>query len=380
MGLLAAALTLLKGTLLVPAIVFCAAHYFARLFSLKKLWIAKEITLSAITYLLLLAPWAYSNYIYFDTLFYPILGVGLVSSGGFGIFSIELWLDNLYQYHPLYLLTIATWFLLSCYETSANKNYKNFLLLFYFLSTLLLSVTPGGGFRYNFILLSVPSLFFLIEYLSIPIKTFRTPFSWLSGSVAKKILITIACVTLLMMANQVKRVGKHFFEKGVYSRLLATTQSLADADPLSDNFPDQRIKYEGLQKIIPEHSNVIVAVNEPYLFDFSRNRFYVADVAGTTGFRPGVPFESSVEDLRQYLLSNNIRYVIHTYKGWSEITDFYEMHSKIEWVRNQVIRYFAVNKQLLGLADLLQPILDNGSERVFDLCHRDEISIKVCKN
>jgi hypothetical protein len=132
--------------------------------------------------------------------------------------------------------------------------------------------------------------------------------------------------------------------------------------------------------MIPENSKAIVAVEYPYLFNFSKNHLYVADIPGTTGFKPGMPFQGTPEDLRQYLLSNGIRYVIHTYKGWAEINDFDEMHSKIEWVRNQVIRYFAVHKQFLGFIDLLNPVFDNGSERVFDLCMTRNHPASVCNN
>ncbi len=381
LGLLAASLTLLKGTFIVTAVIFCGAFYFARILSLKSAWVLKEVFIATTTFLVLLAPWALTNLYYFDTLFYPILGVGLVSSGGFGFAGIEIFLDNLYQYHPLYLLTLSTWFLLICHEQCEKRYFINTLLVFYFCGSVILALTPGGGFRYNFILLSIPSLFFLIEYISIPNKKISIKIFFFSESQLKKFLIFIIFITTLLMLNQVKRVGGQLFEKGLYTRLINLEhRPIQLSDPLFSNHSKQSDLYLELQNVIPAKTKVIVAVEYPYLFNFSRNHLYVADIPGTTGFKPGIPFQGTPEDLRQYLLSNGIRYVIHTYKGWAEIYDLDEMHSKIEWVRNMVIRYFAVHKQLLGFIGLSEPLFDNGSERVFDLCIRNIHPVSVCSN
>jgi hypothetical protein len=326
-------------------------------------------------------PWAFTNIYYFDTLFYPLLGVGLVTSGGFGFAGIEIFLDNLYQYHPLYLLTLSTWFLLVCHQRYKKKLFINTLLVFYFCGTIVLALTPGGGFRYNFILLSIPSLFYLIEYFSISDKKIIINNIYFTEGQLKKLLAFIIVITSIFMLNQVKRVGGHLFEKGLYARLLNPEhRPILSADPLSLNYGKQRDLYLELQNMIPANSKAIVAVEYPYLFNFSRNHFYVADIPGTTGFKPGIPFQENPEHLRQYLLSNGIRYVIHTYKGWTEINDFDEMHSKLEWVRNQVIRFFAVNKQLLSFIEFSKPIFDNGSERVFDLCTAHIHPVSVCSN
>jgi len=370
LGLLSAGLTLLKGTLIVPAVVFFAGHFMARFLHYKKMWVLNEFAITFFTLFVALIPWAYVNYHFFGTLFYPLLGVGLISSGGFGLVGVDTYLDNLYQYHPLYLLTLATWALLTCYEKSIIKRSSyNWLLIFYFLSTLFLALTPGGGFRYNFIILSIPSLFYFLNYLVLRREVFESPLGFVSTSIAKKFIVLISIVTMVLMANQIKRVGNNLFERGLVNRFIfLNQQNLESPDPLSNSYP-QRIKYyQAIQNSLPADTLVLVVVDDPYLFDFARNKVYVADIVGTTGFKPGMPFEGSSVDLARYLLSNKIRYVVHTYKGWSEINDLYEMHSKIEWVRNQVIRYFAVNKQLLDLSNITKPIFDNGSERIFDLC------------
>jgi len=381
LGLLAAGLTLLKGTFVVTAIIFCGAYYFARILSLQSFWVLKELVIAITSFLILLVPWAFTNLYYFDTLFYPLLGVGLVSSGGFGFAGTEIFLDNLYQYHPLYLLTLSTWLLLICHERYEKRLFINILLVFYFCGTIILALTPGGGFRYNFILLSIPSLFYLIEYFSISDKKITINIIFFSESQLRKFLIFIIVITSILMLNQVKRVGGQLFEKGLYARLLNPEhRPIQPTDPISSNYSKQRDLYSELQNMIPANTTAIVAVEYPYLFNFSRNHLYVSDIPGTTGFKPGMPFQGTPENLRQYLLSNEIRYVIHTYKGWAEINDFHEMHSKIEWVRNQVIRYFAVNKQLLGFIDFLKPVFDNGSERVFDLCMANINPASVCNN
>lgn len=382
MGLYAAGLTLLKGTLVVPAIIFCATYYLSRILQLHKWSVVIEACITLISFLMLLTPWALINYYYFDTFFYPLLGSGLVTSGGFGLVGSEIFLDNLYQYHPLYLLVLATWFLLTCYEKSPNKIiFSHVLLVIFFVTTLLLAITPGGSFRYNFVLLTIPSVFFVISYLAIDEKIFKSPTGIISQVNAKRFLILVLIVSIALLGNQVKRVGRHLFDMGLYSRFIhIEDQSLKLNDPMSTHFANREKIYQDLQNIIPIKSTALVVVDEPYRFDFSRNSLFVADIPGTTGFKPGIPFRGNSLDLANYLLANQIRYVVHTYKGWDEINDFDEMHSKIEWVRNQVIRFFAVNKQLLGLSTLYQPVLDNGSERVFDLCNQSHKPFLVCGN
>ena len=370
LGLLSAGLTLLKGTLIVPAVVFFASYFAARFLYYKKIWVFYEFVVTFFILCAALIPWAYVNYHFFNTFFYPLLGVGLISSGGFGLVALDTFLDNLYQYHPLYLITLATWALLICYEKSIIKRSSyNWLLVFYFLSTLFLALTPGGGFRYNFIILSIPSLFYFLNYLVLRNEVFESPLRFISTSKAKKFIVFIAVITTVLMSNQVKRVGVNLFERGLVNRFILLNQKNLDTpDPLSYFYSNRIEYYQKIQNSVPPDATVLVVVDDPYLFDFSRNKIYVADIVGTTGFSPGMPFEGTSMDLAKYLLSNEIRYVVHTYKGWSETNDLYEMHSKIEWVRNQVIRYFAVNKQLLDLANITHPIYDNGSERVFDLC------------
>lgn len=382
LGLYAAGLTLLKGTLLVPAIIFCAVYYMSRMIQLQKWSVVIEAFVTLMSFLLLLTPWALINYYYFNTLFYPLLGSGLVTSGGFGLVSSDIFLDNLYQYHPLYLLVLATWFLFICYEKSPTKIiFSHVLLAVLFVTTLLLAITPGGSFRYNFVLLTIPSIFFITSYLAIDEKNFKSPTGIISQVNTKRFLILVLIVSFSLLGNQVKRVGRHLFEMGLYSRFIHIEyQSLKLNDPLSSHFSNRETIYQDLQNTIPIKATALVVVDEPYRFDFSRNRLFVADIPGTTGFKPGVPFQGNSLDLANYLLANQIRYVVHTYKGWDEINDFDEMHSKIEWVRNQVIRFFAVNKQLLGLSKFYQPVLDNGSERVFDLCDQSHKAFLVCGN
>lgn len=381
LGLYAVGLTLLKGTLVVPAIVFCAVFYLSQMIRLRKWSVVIEAFITLSIFVILLAPWALINYYYFDTLFYPLLGAGLVTSGGFGLVGYDIFLDNLYQYHPLYLLTLATWFLLICYEKSPSKIlFSHVLLAAYFVTTGLLALTPGGSFRYNFVLLTIPSIFFVTSYLGIGKKIFVPPIAIISQTSSRRLLIFVFIVSIAMLGNQVKRVGRHLFGMGLYSRLInVESQPFKLSDPMSSQFAKRVAVYQQLQDVMPLKSTALVVVDEPYHFNFSRNNLYVADIAGTTGFEPGVPFEGNSLDLANYLLTNHVRYVIHTYKGWDEINDFDEMHSKIVWVRNQVIRYFAVNKQLLGLSEQYQPLLDNGSERVFDLCGQNSNAFAVCR-
>jgi len=60
---------------------------------------------------------------------------------------------------------------------------------------------------------------------------------------------------------------------------------------------------------IPSGSKVLVAVDYPYLFDYSNHCIYSVDVAGAASPAPGLPYFKGAEPVRNYLLAQGIDYI-----------------------------------------------------------------------
>ena len=93
-----------------------------------------------------------------------------------------------------------------------------------------------------------------------------------------------------------------------------------------------------LQNYTPAGSKILVAVDTPYGFDFSRNPIFLVDVPGASGFGKW-PLHQGPEALRQHLVDLGFSYIIasdfdnamllYTRKHWTE-------HQRPEWFFKEV--------------------------------------------
>lgn len=373
LGILLAALLLLKGNLFVPMVVFGGSFYIARLLQIQKWWVVKEFFISAFALIICLAPWLVSNVMYHGTPFYPLLGKGLSYSGGFGFVTLPETLNAIGEFIPLYclLLVCGLLFISYCHDRS-QKQLASIMIALVILSTALMSLTPAGMYRYSYVILATPSAFLLISFLAMPTKQFINPITWLGPLTAKRILIFLVVITSALMLNQTKRVGRNFFKDGLYSRYFNTPINLAANDFLSPNFEKEKQRYLKLQDSIPSGDTLLVQVPSPFMLDYSRNTIYIMDYPGNAGPRPGPPFNQSPEALAQYLRDNQIRYLAHAYAQWNQQKfDPYFIDSCLnaagEWGRTLATRQLLVNEQMLELAKNYQVIFDDQENRVIDL-------------
>lgn len=373
LGILLAALLLLKGSLFVPMVVFGGSFYIARLLQIQKWWVIQEafVTVTALT--ICLAPWLISNELYHQTPFYPLLGRGLSYSGGFSFVTSPEMLNALGEFVPLYCLLIICGMLFVSYSNSSSQQiFTSVMIFLVILSTTVLSLTPAGMYRYNYVILATPSAFLLNSFLSNPNKSFINPIPWLSPNIFKKILIFFIVITMILMAHQTKRVGRNFLKEGLYSRYLNTPINLSVNDFLSPEFENERKRYVELQNAIPPGDILLVQVTSPFMLDFSRNQIYIMDYPGNAGPKPGPPFNKSSEELAQYLRNNKIRYVAHAYAYWNQQKfDPYFIDNCLnaagEWGRTLAIRQLLTNEQMLDLAKNYRVLFDDQHNRIIDL-------------
>ena len=106
------------------------------------------------------------------------------------------------------------------------------------------------------------------------------------------------------------------------------------------------------------------------------------DYPGNAGPKPGIPFEGSHLELANYLRSNNIRYIAHSYVSAQDLEDEPDfkiaMSSNDVWMKNLFNRNNLVNKQLLSFKNSFGIIFDNGKIRVFDICKNSIDDASTC--
>lgn len=373
LGILLAALLLLKGNLFVPMVVFGGSFYIARLLQIRRWWVVKEFLITTTTIIICLFSWLASNVLYHGTAFYPLLGKGLSYSGGFGFVTLPETINAIGEFIPLYYLLLVCGLTFISYSRSQSQ--IRFVLLMttlVILSTALMSLTPAGMYRYSYVILATPSAFLLNSVLSIPNRQFQAPIHWLKPITCKRIFVLIAVITSVLMLNQTKRVGRNFFKEGLYSRYFNAPSQLASNDFLSPDFAKEKNRYIALQNSIPSGEILLVQVPSPFMLDFSRNLIYVMDYPGNAGPRPGPPFNQNAEALAQYLRGNHIRYLAHAYSQWNQQKfDPYFIESCLNaagvWGRTLATRQLLVNEQMLALAKNYRVIFDDQQNRVIDL-------------
>lgn len=66
------------------------------------------------------------------------------------------------------------------------------------------------------------------------------------------------------------------------------------------------------QKAVPSGEKILAVIEAAYLLDYHRNEIYNIDIIGAASPPPGMPALGTPEELRQYLLSQGIHYILAT--------------------------------------------------------------------
>jgi hypothetical protein len=127
--------------------------------------------------------------------------------------------------------------------------------------------------------------------------------------------MTAGCLAILAAFNG---TFLERFQKAVHSRTLIAYRT-DDAylkqcqQMLSDN---ERAYYLGLQAQIPAGSTALVWTTTPFHFDFNRNQLLNTSLGGVVSPALRFPAGLAPDAFENYLLSNNIRYVIFETNGY----------------------------------------------------------------
>jgi hypothetical protein len=123
---------------------------------------------------------------------------------------------------------------------------------------------------------------------------------------------------------------------------------------------------------IPLKSQVLIALDFPFLLDYQKHRIYSIDVAGGASPRPGLPYFQGPAPVKEYLLAHGIRYIAHVPFDHAEL-----LHSRRIQTGNLVspiadYRLFAIYEidfynNIDELAKTNRILYDSPTIRVIDL-------------
>ncbi|MFZ5523396.1 MAG: hypothetical protein ACOY9D_04850 [Pseudomonadota bacterium] len=374
LGLLLASLILLKGNFLVAAAVMAATYYLTRLIYVRRLWIFFECLITLIIMVACLLPWMFSNLSFSETAFYPILGQGVVRSGSIGIVNQETFIGAIYGFRWLYMLMLIAGLATFYFHRDRYLHiFSAILMLLSVTATALLALTPAGTLRYAYITLVIPVAFLGVSLIGMfkgRIKPRLNSLLLKYSSVLITVLVTVIAVNIYHKIEDEDGEYLSVFS-GQKSKL--NTSALQDFDTDSPHYQRQLTRIQKLQASIPEHAVILLRVDMPFFFDFSRNRIYVMDWPGSAGPSPGTPYLGEPEEFAHYLRINKIRYVVYSYRNEAlhSRKDFLDrLQHPSAWIRNLAVRTFAVQDQLTQLAMSYKVLYDNGNDFVLDLCEK----------
>jgi hypothetical protein len=128
------------------------------------------------------------------------------------------------------------------------------------------------------------------------------------------------------------------------------------------------------QATVPADAKILAYTDEPFLFDFIGNPIFVADWPGEASPPPGMPVHQGGEAVAAYLLAQNIRYVVYSYKTQANFPrDVYKLYldPNLGRVMNrQAANSFAFQDDLADLSHTRARLYDDGSLYVLDLARR----------
>jgi hypothetical protein len=128
------------------------------------------------------------------------------------------------------------------------------------------------------------------------------------------------------------------------------------------------------QASVPAEATILAYTDTPFLFDFVGNPILVADWPGESSPPPGLPVHQGGEAVAAYLLGQNIRYVIYSYKTEANFPrKVYQLYLEPNFgrvVNRTTTLSFAFQDDLAELVKTRSRLYDDGSLYVLDLAHK----------
>jgi len=128
------------------------------------------------------------------------------------------------------------------------------------------------------------------------------------------------------------------------------------------------------QAAVPADAKILAYTDTPFLFDFNSNPIFVADWPGEASPPPGMPVHQGGEAVAAFLLGQDIRYLIYSYKNkanYSRAFFQFNLDPSVGRVMNrQAGLAFAFQDDLTELGQTRAHLFDDGYFYVLDLAHR----------
>jgi len=351
-----------KSTYLPHGVVFvaCIALIHARRRGLPAG--AKIFFLAALSCLVVMAPWMIASHATSGTWFYPSLGQGYQYSA-YGLYpaptgaGLSIILHKVIPFcAPLFLLLALEWFLGDRDEQGEAIIALSAAAL---CATLLVGIGTGGDSvrRYNYPCI-IPAMLLLYVVFSRRLNAAPGARQW-------SILRTL---TVAFIAYTAITTWRNKFTNEFDQIPLSLKAALYDTPIVP---PSVEAEYVVMQAAIPTNAAVLATVNDPFLLDFRAHRISIADYPGAASLPPGWPSREDGEALARYLLANNLRYLVYSYKDFAGFDEGapHVIHdpTRTQWIHSEAAITLRSHQQYAELARTRRHLYDDGQMYVLDL-------------
>jgi hypothetical protein len=334
----------LKNTALLVIVLF-STLYFVKLncpFTRTSKAI-KNLLQGVLVVIISIFPWCRTMYLSNGTYLYPILGKGFHGSR-YGYFN--------------YTVNVASWEFIKPFIGSIIKSPLSTPLLIFSLVVTLSMYSSKTSFSQK-VTLSILYLIVLFNYIVIAIGSsnfgpFRYNFPFLFA-------LTIAVLQFTSLSNSRKLFGLFASSvlvsvifigiagQGAYSSIL----KINPKPSLNTNIYPTQSRISSIQNVIPLNTRAVLRTGYNFMFDFKRNKLLIVDYPGESSPPPGIPLFSTSDDLKSYLLGENIQYLIFQYKGLFDKETYGDRlnPSANAWLRIEAENAFAFEDSVLRLAE-----------------------------
>jgi hypothetical protein len=375
LGAVTGVLATTKSTYLPHGVIFVGC--FA-LFQLRRRGLSaatKALALSALSCLIVMAPWMIASHATSGTWFYPSLGKGYQYSA-YGLYpapsgaGLSIILHKVVPFcAPLLFLLGLEWYLGDRDEQGEAILALSAAAL---CATLLVGIGTGGDSvrRYNYPCI-IPAMLLLYVVFSRRRNTFPGSRRW-------PILQT---VTIAFIAYTAITTWRNKFSNEFDQIPLGLKAALYDTPIVPANVTAE---YAAVQRAIPTDAGALATVTNSFLLDYRANAISIADYPGAASLPPGWPSRGDGNTLAHYLLAHNLRYLVCSYADFVPLDReaIHVLHdpSRTQWIHSEAAITLRSHQQYAELALTRRHLYDDGQIYVLDLATTTQSSQNTPNN
>ncbi len=370
-GVMIGALLSLKSTLIpyiaVSLVLICT--YILSFMQFSKAKFFKFILGILITLAIYVLAWSIDLYLSSGTFLYPLLGKGFHAiqygyfesatsqffSGGRKLEDLSVLLAPLSK--SVYLLSIALLIIYGYQIYKIRNNIQNLILAILplcasIINCIIVGYAIGGYGAYRYVYF--PALVSLIVSMLIAFEA--------CGPKAKIIRIGIYSVCIFFL---VRGVQDQYINFNNAPLRLDINSAIEKLDLLKE-----KENYLELSNAIPSDALALIRVSYPFLLTNKPN-FFIADYPGAASPPPGIPINDGPEAMREYLLSQGIKYLVWDYKLQANFSknDYGDRLGSAThpWIRSEATLSFQFQDNLEKMRLNSNVIYDSGGIAIIDL-------------